>query len=243
MTGPNDQTSAVIDSVAQALSPSGIHVRGVVLFSQAEGPGLQDGGSARSVLLLGQVGGSIWPSFTAWRQCHAGAHPLDAWSKAMILPVATMLGATAYFPSDEPWQPFQRWAMEANGLRPSPLGILIHPQFGLWHGYRGALGFAEELAVPDAMEPDASQVRHACDSCMSKPCLSACPAGAVTAAGFNLTACRSLLSTPGGAACMEEGCLARNACPVGRNYRYPDEQLRFHMQALGTERANTDVVL
>ena len=193
MTGPNDQASAVIDSVGQALSPSGIHVRGVVIFSEGEGPRLEDGGKARSVLLLGQVGGSMWPSFTAWRQSYAGPHPLDAWSKATILPVAEMVGATAYFPSDEPWQPFQRWAMEADGLRSSPLGILIHPRFGLWHGYRGALGFAEELAVPDSLAPDSPEVGHACDGCVGRPCLSACPAGAITLGGFDLSdGCGSL---------------------------------------------------
>ena len=31
---------------------------------------------------------------------------------------------------------------------------------------------------------------------------------------------------------MQSGCIARNACPVGAEYRYPVEQLRFHMDAL-----------
>ena len=34
--------------------------------------------------------------------------------------------------------------MRAEGLKPSPLGVLVHPDFGLWHGYRGAIG--ENLA-------------------------------------------------------------------------------------------------
>lgn len=155
--------------------------------------------------------------------------PLDDWSKAIIRPVASGLGATAYFSSDPPWQPFQRWAMQAEGLKASPLGILIHPDYGLWHGYRGALGFADVL---ERMEvPPFSQ--HPCDLCVEKPCLAACPVGAIAAAGFDLSGCRSHLRTPQGqAGCMAGGCLSRNACPVGANYRYPAEQLAFHMAAL-----------
>src|SRR4030095_137820 len=41
-----------------------------------------------------------------------------------------------------------RWAMRAEAVAPSPLGILIHPDYGLWHAYRGALAFAERLALP-----------------------------------------------------------------------------------------------
>jgi hypothetical protein len=30
---------------------------------------------------------------------------------------------------------------------------------------------------------------------------------------------------------MEFACLARHACPVGRDYRYAPAQARFHMQS------------
>ncbi len=33
--------------------------------------------------------------------------------------------------------------MAAEGLKPSPLGLLMHPEYGLWHGYRGAILFGE----------------------------------------------------------------------------------------------------
>ncbi|MGR6469065.1 ferredoxin [Rhizobium sp. PAMB 3182] len=223
---------SLIDSVRAALQPHGVFVRGVVNFSPGEAaPNLADGPPAGSVVLLGNIGGSVWPHFSGWRDRQAdngGDDPLDAWSKAVIAPVAGALGGTAYFPSDPPWQPFQQWAMRAEGLRTSPLGILIHPQYGLWHGYRGAIGFVGHL--PDWDEPEGG---HPCDACASKLCLSHCPAGAVLADGFAVAPCRDWLRTAEGqAACMAQGCLARAACPVGNAYRYPVEQLRFHMCAL-----------
>lgn len=223
MSGP----SAHLERISEALGPSGILVRGVVNFRPGEGPMLADGSRALSVVLLGNAGSSIWPAFSRWRETYQGADPLDTWSKQLIHPLANDLGAAAYFPSDPPWQPFQQWAMKVEGLKPSPLAILIHPRYGLWHGYRGALGFSFEI------EASAKAAGHPCDSCIKKPCLTACPAGVVNRSGFDVVTCRSYLgSEPGEKTCVVSGCLARNACPVGTEFRYLPEQLKFHMQAL-----------
>ena len=118
--------------------------------------------------------------------------------------------------------------MRAEGLTASPLGILIHPDYGLWHGYRAVLAFREAIRS----EPFVSR-SSPCEGCAEKPCLSNCPAGAISITGFAVQPCRThLVSDQGQAGCMVEGCLARNACPAGSAYRYPPEQLRFHMQAL-----------
>ena len=207
-------------------------LRGTVAFADGDtAPVLRNGQAAKSVVLLGNIGGSFWPVFQHWRDGvpdRGGENPLDTWSKAVIEPVAGAFGATAYFPSDPPWQPFQQWAIRAEGLKASPLGILIHPHYGLWHGYRGALGFAQ--ALPPTASPND---QHPCDHCPDRPCLSICPAQAVLSSGFQVRPCRAHLKTTAGqAGCMGAGCLARNACPVGSAYRYPEEQLHFHMAAL-----------
>ncbi|WP_113404758.1 4Fe-4S dicluster domain-containing protein [Rhizobium sp. SYY.PMSO] len=224
--------AAIFEQLRAALGVHGVFVRGSLSFSEGAGPRLMDGTTARSVVLLGNIGGSIWPAFSRWRDMPDNSRrqdPLDDWSKAIIRPVAADLGATAYFPSDPPWQPFQRWAMQAEGLKASPLGILIHPEYGLWHGYRGALGFAEPLEKTEMPEFSANP----CDRCVEKPCLVACPVDAVTAAAFDVEGCRSHLRTEEGrAGCTTRGCLARNACPVAAEYRYPAAQLAFHMAAL-----------
>ena len=219
----------MLKELSDALAPHGIHLRGVVNFAAGEGPVLGNGASALSVVLLGNVGGSIWTSFAAWRESYGGAHPLDQWSKAIIHPVAERVGAEAFFPSDPPWQPFQQWAMKAEAMQASPLGILIHPVYGLWHGYRGALAFRHPLeTVPEASP-------HPCASCSTKPCTTSCPVGAVRANGFDVARCRAYLRTEAArSTCLASGCVARNACPVGAGYRYPPAQLRFLMDGLGS---------
>lgn len=224
-----DRRQDQIDIIRAALAPHGIFVRGIVHF-EGDGPELGDEARASTVVLLGNIGGSIWPAFSRWRDGpgKAAADPLDTWSVDIIRPLANRLGGRAYFPSEKPWQPFQQWAMRAEGLKPSPLGVLIHPHYGLWHGYRGAIGLREK-----AGDTTAPFDRHPCDHCADRPCLTSCPADAVQATRFDVRACRAFLATPAGqAGCMVAGCVARNACPVGSDYRYPQPQAEFHMRAL-----------
>ena len=96
-----------------------------------------------------------WDAFAASPEASDGcADPLDRWSRRVIEALARELGATALFPfGGPPWLPFQQWARRAEPVHASPIGILIHPRYGLWHSYRGALGFSEALAVP---EPEAA---------------------------------------------------------------------------------------
>lgn len=232
MTAPSAPADTRLETVRAALQPHGLFLRGTVNFGEGEAaPQLAGGRPAASVVLIGNVGGSLWQPFVRWREeapDRGGADPLDCWSKAVIGEIARVNGATAYFPSDPPWQPFQQWAMRAEGLKASPLGILIHPRYGLWHGYRGALAF--DMALP--ADGDRSAV-HPCDSCVEKPCVAACPAGALERLQFDVGRCRGHLRTEAGrGGCLKRGCLSRDACPVGRDYRYPPDQLRFHMAAL-----------
>lgn len=220
----------LLSEIEAALRPNGLFARGVAVFGDGEGPLLSNGTSARSVVLVGNVGGSLWEPFERWRKenaDHSIEHPLDTWSKTVVGAVAARFGASAYYPSDPPYQPFQQWATRAEGLRASPLGILIHPEYGLWHGYRGALGFAAALPASGRAGD------HPCHTCRDKPCLTSCPVAAIQPQRFNVGECRSHLADPAGqVSCMMQGCYARNICPIGKRYRYPEGQIRFHMQAL-----------
>ena len=184
---------------------------------------------SKSVILIGHAGSSIWPHFTTWLKAQdtVPADPLDAWSKEIVGAAAAAVGGHAVFPSDQPYHPFQQWAMQATGLKPSPLGILIHPVYGLWHAYRGAILF-DDLTLSHGVE----KLSHPCDTCVEKPCLSACPANAFSDVGFAVASCRAYLESIEGRHCMDNGCAARGACPVGRDYAYIPEQVRFHMRAV-----------
>lgn len=210
-----------------ALAAHGLILRGGFVFSSNENaPPGPSGAPARSVVLVGQAGAAPWPHFRKWLQGQAGdlENPLDTWARQAIGAVADEVGARAVSPSDKPWLPFQQWAMRAEGLKPSPLGILMHPRYGLWHAYRGALLFEQEIEIERPQKPI-----HLCDLCVGKPCLNSCPVGAYSQSGFACADCVSHVRGAAGAQCRDEGCLARNACPYGAEHRYPVDEQAFHM--------------
>lgn len=211
------------------LAERGLMLRGGFHFDAGEeAPPGPDGGRARSLLLVGNAGPGMWREFSAWldRQPDIMADPLDTWSAEVIDVIAARVGARAVYPSQRPWQPFQQWAMRAEGLRASPMGVLVHPEYGPWHAWRAALLFADEVPI---QAPE--KLSHPCDGCVEQPCLTSCPVNAFSDSGFDVARCSGHAGSAAGHACREAGCLARNACPVGADMRYGAAQQAFHMAA------------
>ena len=218
-----------LEAIRKLCEPFGLRYRGGFHPLPGDGvPMLGDGRVAASLVLLGNVGGSLWPSFSASPEKADGLpHPLDRWTRRVVSAIAAELGGEPLYPfGGPPWHPFQRWAQRAEPVLPSPIAVLIHPDEGLWHAYRAALCFAERLEFP-ALPVKA----RPCDSCARQPCLSACPVNAFTERGYDVARCASHVKSTEGRECRERGCLARRACPVGRSQAYPAEQMAFHMTA------------
>lgn len=191
-------------------------------------PDLPDGRQPAAVVMLGNAGPQMFDQFRQSPEAADGQpHPLDRWTRRVVAALADRAGALALLPFDgPPWHPFQRWAIRAEPVAASPTGMLIHPDFGLWHAYRGALAFADAIRLP------AHDGRPApCVSCVGRPCLSACPVGAFTPDGYDVGRCRAHVAVPAGDRCRGQGCLARSACPVGQAYRPDPAQAAFHMAA------------
>lgn len=190
-------------------------------------PDLSDGRAAGTLVLVGVVGRGSWETFQNADESRLASHPLDRWSRRVVGELAAELSAQALYPFGEPpFLPFVRWAQRAEPVYPSPIGPLIHPDYGLWHAYRGALAFAGRMALP----PPERRARP-CDACPDKPCLTACPVGAFSASGYDVPACIAHIAAEPGRECLEGGCLARRACPVGVEHRYARAQMGFHMRA------------
>ena len=112
---------------------SGLVPRGAFLLEESERTGaLAD---IRTIVLAGMAGREGWDAFAASPEASDGlADPLDRWSRRMIEALARELGGRALFPfGGPPFLPFQQWARRAEPVHPSPIEILIHPHYGLWH--------------------------------------------------------------------------------------------------------------
>ena len=178
---------------------------------------------ARFVVLIGNAGPDMLRRFA--RECEPETDELDDWTRDAVNMLARDLSATAIFPFEQPYPPMLTWARKAGAGHVSPLGLNIHPTYGLWHAYRAALLFPVAIDLPVQVSG-----AHPCESCVGKPCLSACPVGAFTPGNYDTAACARHLSSEAGATCMSGGCLARHACPVGQGFAYSTAQAQFHMR-------------
>ncbi|MCV2869342.1 ferredoxin [Defluviimonas sp. WL0002] len=178
-----------------------------------------------TLLLFGPAEPGFWPHLTSQPEWQDGdPDPIDRWSKRALGSIAADLGARAIFPSDgPPYAPFFRWALSSGRAWASPVRLLVHDSAGLWVSYRGALALGEKLELPD---PPANP----CDVCEAKPCLSACPALALTGAGYDLPGCHAWLDQEQGDDCLSLGCAVRRACPVSQAYGRLPEQSAYHMR-------------
>lgn len=175
----------------------------------------------RTLLMLGPAEPGFWAHLTVQPEW-GGPDPVDRWSRRVIGRIACDLGAKALFPfGGPPYHSFYQWALRTGRVWDSPVRLLVHAGQRLMVSFRGALALKEAVPVPPP-------VARPCDGCPA-PCLTACPAGALTGAGYELPVCHAFLDQAAGATCMTGGCLVRRACPVSQSYARLPEQSAYHM--------------
>ncbi|MEZ5912548.1 MAG: ferredoxin [Paracoccaceae bacterium] len=190
-------------------------------------PGAGDGApeGCRTLVLLGPAEPGFWAVFTQsseWRD--GNADPVDRWSARVLGELAAALGGGALLPfGGPPYHPFYRWALASGRAWPSPVTLLVHEAAGLMVSYRGALALPWRVELPPSPPIP-------CARCVEKPCLAACPAGALTGKGYDVPACHAYLDTTAGQTCMNAGCAVRRACPVSQSYARVAEQSAYHMR-------------
>lgn len=219
---PHSGGGSILSTLASAIRRHRLAVFGA-FFPQSEDAIAVE---CRTLLLLGPLEPGFWPHVTAQPEfADARPDPLDRWSQRVIGAVAREFGGTALFPfTGPPYHPFQRWALRSGRAWISPVGLLVHESAGLMLSYRGALALPQRLALGRA--PD----EPPCSACMERPCLSACPVGALSGTGYDVPACHRFLDTPAGVDCMERGCAVRRACPVSADYGRREDQSAWHMR-------------
>lgn len=199
----------------------------------------------RSLVLIAPAEPGFWAHLTAQPEWQDGrADPVDRWSRRVIGRIACALGGKALFPfGGPPFHPFFRWALRSGQAWQSPVQLLVDETAGLWASYRGALALKQVLDLPPPRDAVASGVPPSgtvansppapkaapCEHCHSRPCLTACPAAALSGAEYNLPRCHQYLDTPQGRDCASQGCAVRRACPISQSHGRMAEQSAYHM--------------
>lgn len=178
----------------------------------------------RGVLLLAASGTEVWRSMR--ESGHAkGDNPVDDYSRDLVCRVLSEHFGGRSFDIAYPGAgvaPLMALGEYLNWTWPSPLGLGIHGERGLWFAWRVLVRI--DLDVPSTT-PVVSE--SPCLSCKTQDCVSACPAGAVSIdESFELNRCfdfRVKENSPCAAS-----CLSRLACPVAREHQYDPRQFEYH---------------
>ncbi len=175
---------------------------------------------------LGMVVGNtrnLWPIFieaiASNRALATSEHPLNAYVTQRLTAIVaeTTLRAAhivfAHIASPRHF-PIQQLADRVGLAALSPSHLSIHPKHGPWFALRAVI-----VVDVDGPGPAISQREQPCRDC-SAPCLPAL-ARAISVSGAPVT---SALVAKHAA----DWIAVRDACPIGRDARYGDAQLRYH---------------
>ncbi|MEN9904156.1 MAG: hypothetical protein RLZZ555_721 [Pseudomonadota bacterium] len=184
----------------------------------------------RQLILLGHLGRDFWAALRR-RGLH-GSDPVDQFVGECVAGwMADELPGRAWlqvFPGSAPVA-LQRLGQLAGWHHASPFGVGVDPDWGSWFAYRAVLLADTELPVTPRRA-----TASPCEGCVDKPCIGACPAGALSGDRVGLgqgvmPGLRTCLShrLQAGSGCADR-CLARKSCPVGARYRYDDGQIAYH---------------
>ncbi len=211
--------------VARIIGGKGLIVHGALNLTDS----LTGHPEMKSLLLIGSAGSSFWKIFRSSAEYADGnPNPLDRWSQRIGDDLAQLLSGVSLYPFEgPPYWPFLQWAAISAPLESSPIGVAMHPDYGLWHAYRLA------LALPYALKINAERAepQGICVACVEKPCLTHCPVEAFSVDGYDVETCYTYLVSNSNAPCHQHGCIARKACPTAQTWQYESEHAGFHMAA------------
>ena len=179
-----------------------------------------------TLLMLGPREPAFWDHFQTQKEYLDDApNPVDRWSSRVVTALAAALGGHPFFPfSGPPYMPFYQWALRSGRCHSSPVNLLVHDEAGLFVSFRGALALRQRIELPAAPPSP-------CDTCVERPCVTACPVDAFALGQYDVNACRDVIRADDPAYCLSRGCAVRRACPISQGYGRVEAQSSYHMRA------------
>jgi methylmalonic aciduria homocystinuria type C protein len=189
---------------------------------------------ARPVGILVGNTRALWEPFLAARRANAtlaaSSDPIEQFTEAVVGAEATTRDATVFYSHaqyDGAFLPFQRIAVAAGFAALAPTHLLVHPTYGPWFALRAIVLISDTtnrgptpISAHDVQRGPTPISAHRFASVAIEPpctCDASCLAmfDAAIAAGNGPESWRAWLAV-------------RDACPVGRAFRYSDAQLAYH---------------
>jgi len=205
----------------------------------------KDSHKYNQLVLLGHGGRQLWRELKAWQsnekltpynltRLNSADDPIDSFSAKLTKEYFKGHGSVSDFKLLFPILNsskvvnqrlktinFQALGKLAGWHNDSPIGVGINTQWGAWFAYRAIVLVKANFRIneyPSAVSP--------CESCVNKPCLSACPVSKLNSDLIEIEHCVEYRVKE--ASNCKNRCLARLACPVKKEHQYSDEQINYH---------------
>jgi hypothetical protein len=119
----------------------------------------------KTLCLIGNGGRSLWEKLP--HPLNIKTHPIDQYSKNQIHTFSESIDSEVeiLFPNDHYTLPLQRIGRALNVCTQSPIGLDVHPSFGLWFAIRGVFLVSKKMSM--TLENPFSP----CNTCTDKPCM------------------------------------------------------------------------
>lgn len=207
---------------------SGINIFGATLVKDLDGPLIEiiekhivKTANDDVICLIASGGRELWKHLK--HPLEISQNPIEKYSIELIKnfdPNAVIL-----FPNEDFHFPLQKLGRLLNLSTPSPLGLDLNVEYGIWFAFRGAFITKKkvDLTTPlNAISP--------CENCSEKPCIKNCPAKATKSnTAFNVNKCNDY-RVSAESICADK-CLARLSCPYKIEHQYSAEQTKYHMNS------------
>ena len=181
--------------------------------------------SYRQLVLIGHGGTGLWNEVSSIVACaDAADHPIDSFSidsvKQFFSEKVPDLSYRVVYPGSS-LIPLQQLGELAGWHNDSPFKVGVNQVWGSWFAYRVCV-----LTDSDWSASSVVKLESPCSRCQEQPCITACPAGAMSDGDFHINNCiafRQKVKSD-----CNQRCLARLACPIGDEHKYSTDQLSYH---------------
>lgn len=178
----------------------------------------------KQLIMFGHGGTRMWESVQQ-SEFAGDDHPIDSFSVNIVKQyfADTCSGSSfeILYPHSSRMVPLQKLGVLAGWHNASPFRIGINAEWGSWFAYRAVVLADTEFKATLKMDAPSP-----CDSCEEKPCITACPADALSGNDGALKPCIDYRLTKDSK--CKDRCFSRLACPIAAEHRYSIEQINYH---------------
>lgn len=174
------------------------------------------------LILIGHLGQSLWRSVNL--DGMDSANPIDEFTVRSIQECfKKYYSANDYeiiYPGDTVIG-LQQMGMQAGWHYASPFKVGINEKWGSWFAYRAVVLADTNFSLTNKLNS-----KSPCLNCKTQECVSACPSHALDKGELDFKCCIEYRKQEN--SLCKNTCFSRVSCPVGIEYQYTDEQVRYH---------------